>query len=66
MALTLCAIMSLGVAKRSIEGTMNQKDWKPPDLSGAKALIVWFGCCPSFHDAEIRELDHQETSVILV
>ena len=27
-----------------------------PDLPGAAALAMWFGCWPSFHDAEIHEL----------
>ncbi|AWN46647.1 hypothetical protein DK419_10245 [Methylobacterium terrae] len=36
--------------------------WEPTDetlvasLSGGRALIDWFGCCPSFHDAILERV----------
>jgi len=36
---------------------MQNEKWITTNITGSKQLIDWFGCWPSFHDAEVIEVN---------
>jgi len=37
--------------------------YQPPDIPGADSVVEWFGHWPSFHDAEVLELELRRSGV---